>query len=201
MCLDVKGDQFQHRLWAGPVFHRSRYVYINFQAIISIISFFIDNNLGPLATESPCIILRMSKCTLKPFLLSTHADFSWVCLFVAHIRADYSSCDIASFAINETSVLKALYASLLSPPGTPRCSSAYLWPNCSVLDMFHWNMDHCLISGLVERFLLLPTDIHHVRLRSRKYILKYLWPSVVTNVQVSKQLSPVFTLHIFYAYR
>jgi len=36
VCLDVKGDQFQHRLWAGPVFHRSRYVYINFQVIISI---------------------------------------------------------------------------------------------------------------------------------------------------------------------
>ena len=34
--LDVKGDQFQHRLWAGPVLHRSRYVYINFQVIISI---------------------------------------------------------------------------------------------------------------------------------------------------------------------
>ena len=36
VCLDVKGDQFQHRLWAGPVLHRSRYVYINFQVIISI---------------------------------------------------------------------------------------------------------------------------------------------------------------------
>jgi len=34
--LDVKWDQFQHRLWAGPVLHQSRYVYINFQAIISI---------------------------------------------------------------------------------------------------------------------------------------------------------------------
>jgi len=36
VCLDVKGNQFQHRLGAGPVFHRSRYVYINFQVIISI---------------------------------------------------------------------------------------------------------------------------------------------------------------------
>ena len=36
VCLDVKGDQFQHRLWAGPVLHRFRYVYINFQVIISI---------------------------------------------------------------------------------------------------------------------------------------------------------------------
>jgi hypothetical protein len=36
MCLDVKGDQFQHWLWAGPVFHRSRYVYINFHVIIFI---------------------------------------------------------------------------------------------------------------------------------------------------------------------
>jgi len=36
MCLDVKWDQFQHRLWAGPVLHHSRYVYINFQVIISI---------------------------------------------------------------------------------------------------------------------------------------------------------------------
>jgi len=36
VCLDVKGNQFQHRLWAGPVLHRSRYVYINFQVIISI---------------------------------------------------------------------------------------------------------------------------------------------------------------------
>ena len=36
VCLDVKGDQFQHRLSAGPVLHRSRYVYINFQVIISI---------------------------------------------------------------------------------------------------------------------------------------------------------------------
>jgi len=35
VCLDVKGDQFRHRLWAGPVFHRSRYVYINCQVIIS----------------------------------------------------------------------------------------------------------------------------------------------------------------------
>ena len=36
VCLDVKGDKFQHRLWAGPILHRSRYVYINFQVIISI---------------------------------------------------------------------------------------------------------------------------------------------------------------------
>jgi len=36
VCLDVKGDQFQHRLWAGPVLHRSRFVYIDFQVIISI---------------------------------------------------------------------------------------------------------------------------------------------------------------------
>jgi len=34
--LDVKGDQFQHRLRTGPVLHHSRYVYINFQVIISI---------------------------------------------------------------------------------------------------------------------------------------------------------------------
>ena len=34
--LDVKGDQFQHRLWVGPVLHRYRYVYINCQVIISI---------------------------------------------------------------------------------------------------------------------------------------------------------------------
>jgi len=31
-----KLDQFHHRLWAGPVLHRSRCVYINFQVIISI---------------------------------------------------------------------------------------------------------------------------------------------------------------------
>ena len=37
--------------------HRSRYVYINFQVIISITYFFVDNSLGPLATESSCIIL------------------------------------------------------------------------------------------------------------------------------------------------
>jgi len=36
VCLDVKGDQFQHRLWADPVLHRSRYVYVNFQIIISV---------------------------------------------------------------------------------------------------------------------------------------------------------------------
>ena len=36
VCLDVKGDQFQHQLWAGPVLYHSRYVYINFQVIISI---------------------------------------------------------------------------------------------------------------------------------------------------------------------
>jgi hypothetical protein len=36
VCSEVKGDQFQHWLWAGPVLHRSRYVYINFQVIISI---------------------------------------------------------------------------------------------------------------------------------------------------------------------
>jgi len=36
VCLDVKGDQFQHRLGAGPVLHSSRYVYIHFQVFISI---------------------------------------------------------------------------------------------------------------------------------------------------------------------
>ena len=36
VCLDLKGDQFQHRLGADPVFHRSRHVYINCQVIISI---------------------------------------------------------------------------------------------------------------------------------------------------------------------
>ena len=36
VCLDMKGDQFQHRLWAGPVLHRFRYVYIKFQDIIAI---------------------------------------------------------------------------------------------------------------------------------------------------------------------
>ena len=36
VCLDVKGDQFQNRLWAGPVLHRCRYVCLNFQVIISI---------------------------------------------------------------------------------------------------------------------------------------------------------------------
>jgi hypothetical protein len=55
VCLDVKGDQFQYRLWAGPVFHLSRYVYIKFQVVISITLFSIDNSLVPLATESPCI--------------------------------------------------------------------------------------------------------------------------------------------------
>ena len=37
------------------VFLRCRYVYINFQVIISITQFCIDNCLGPLARESPCI--------------------------------------------------------------------------------------------------------------------------------------------------
>ena len=55
VCLDVKGDQFEHRLCAGPVLHRSRFVYIHFQVIISKTYFFIDYSLGPLATESPCI--------------------------------------------------------------------------------------------------------------------------------------------------
>ena len=36
VCLDVKRDQFQHWLWAGPILRRSRYVYIHFQDIISI---------------------------------------------------------------------------------------------------------------------------------------------------------------------
>ena len=36
VCLDVKGDHFQHQLRADPVLHRSRCVYINFQVIISI---------------------------------------------------------------------------------------------------------------------------------------------------------------------
>jgi len=36
---------------------RSRYVYINFQVIISITSFFIDNSLGPLVKDSPCITI------------------------------------------------------------------------------------------------------------------------------------------------
>jgi len=70
LCLDVKGDQFQHRLRAGPVFHLSRYVYINFQVIITITQFFIDNSLGPLARDSPCIgnslgpLARDSPCIL-----------------------------------------------------------------------------------------------------------------------------------------
>jgi len=34
VCLDVKSDHFQHRLWACPVLHRSRYVYINYKVII-----------------------------------------------------------------------------------------------------------------------------------------------------------------------
>jgi hypothetical protein len=36
VCLDVKGDRFQHRLCTGLVLHRSRYVFINFQVIISM---------------------------------------------------------------------------------------------------------------------------------------------------------------------
>jgi hypothetical protein len=52
----MKGDQFQHRLWAGSVFHLSRYVYINVQVIISIKSFFIDNSLGSLPPEPSCTI-------------------------------------------------------------------------------------------------------------------------------------------------
>jgi len=40
VCLDVKGDEFQHRLWAGLVLHHSWYVYINFQVIISITIFY-----------------------------------------------------------------------------------------------------------------------------------------------------------------
>ena len=36
VCLDVKGDHFQRRLGAGLVLHRSRYVCINVQVIISI---------------------------------------------------------------------------------------------------------------------------------------------------------------------
>jgi len=35
--------------------HLSQYVYINFQVIISI-TIFIENSLGPLATEPSCII-------------------------------------------------------------------------------------------------------------------------------------------------
>ena len=36
MLLILKGDHFRHRLWAGPVLHRSRYVYINFQVLVSV---------------------------------------------------------------------------------------------------------------------------------------------------------------------
>ena len=54
VCLDVKEDQFQHRLWAGHVFHRSRYVYINFPSHYLKNIIFIDNSLEPLATESHC---------------------------------------------------------------------------------------------------------------------------------------------------
>ena len=36
------------------VFYRCRYIYINFQVIISITKFFIDNSFGTLAAESPC---------------------------------------------------------------------------------------------------------------------------------------------------
>jgi len=47
VCLDVKGDQSQHRLCAGPVLHRSRYVYINFQVIISITYFYRQKFVAP----------------------------------------------------------------------------------------------------------------------------------------------------------
>jgi hypothetical protein len=33
VCLDVKGDYFQHRLCAGPVFHHSQYVYLIFKTL------------------------------------------------------------------------------------------------------------------------------------------------------------------------
>ena len=42
--------------------HCSRYVCIDFQAIISITYFFIDNSLGPLARDSPCIIHVLETC-------------------------------------------------------------------------------------------------------------------------------------------
>jgi len=37
--------------------HRSQYVYINFQVIISITYVSIDNSLGPLARDSPCMFI------------------------------------------------------------------------------------------------------------------------------------------------
>ena len=40
VCLDVKRGQFRHRLWAGPVLHRSRYVYINFRHYLNSIIFY-----------------------------------------------------------------------------------------------------------------------------------------------------------------
>jgi len=36
VCLDVKGDQFQHRLRAGPVLHGFFIFIFHFQVIISI---------------------------------------------------------------------------------------------------------------------------------------------------------------------
>jgi len=55
VCLDVKGDHFQHRLRAGPVLHRSGMVYKFLSHYLNHI-IFIDNSLGPLTRESPCII-------------------------------------------------------------------------------------------------------------------------------------------------
>jgi hypothetical protein len=56
VCLDVKGDQFRHRLWAGHVLHSSPVCVYKFSSHYLNNIIFIDKCLGPLATESPCPI-------------------------------------------------------------------------------------------------------------------------------------------------
>jgi len=60
--------------------HRSQYVYINFQVIISITLFFIDNSLGPLARDSPCTLNEKSSLCLVQRINSNELLFSNVIL-------------------------------------------------------------------------------------------------------------------------
>jgi len=47
-------------LYLDALYYRSRYVYINFQVIISITQFFLDNILGSLTRDSLCIKINVN---------------------------------------------------------------------------------------------------------------------------------------------
>jgi len=50
-------------------------VYVHFKVIISITSFFIDNSLGPLARDSPCIKIVVKELDMA---VESYVNFGFV---------------------------------------------------------------------------------------------------------------------------